>query len=92
MKKTPNKYIAVVLAILLGGLGIHQIYLRRLGLGLTWFIFVVLSQVAIVTSTDHNLQVAFQFAHMVAWWAAWLQAFLFLMTSKTKWEARFSRD
>ncbi|MBA2872776.1 TM2 domain-containing membrane protein YozV [Anoxybacillus calidus] len=34
-----NKVVAGVLAILLGGLGIHKFYLGKLGQGILYFIF-----------------------------------------------------
>lgn len=34
-----NKYVAVVLALLLGGLGIHKFYLGQIGLGILYILF-----------------------------------------------------
>lgn len=34
-----NKYIAAVLALLLGGLGIHKFYLGQIGMGIIYLLF-----------------------------------------------------
>lgn len=34
-----NKYIAAVLALLLGGLGIHKFYLGQIGIGIVYLLF-----------------------------------------------------
>jgi TM2 domain-containing membrane protein YozV len=61
-----SKIAAGVLAILLGGLGIHKFYLGRTGMGILYLVFCwtaipeiigVIEGIIYLTSSDHNFQV-----------------------------------
>ena len=64
-----NKIVAAVLAILLGGLGIHKFYLGKIGEGVLMLLFCwtyipavigLVEGIIMLTSTDENFQMKYQ--------------------------------
>lgn len=64
-----NKIVAGILALLLGGLGIHKFYLGKAGLGIVYLLFcwtyipafiAFIEGIMILCSNDENFQVKYQ--------------------------------
>lgn len=61
-----NKVVAGILAILLGGIGVHKFYMGKVGLGIVYLLFCwtyipgiigLVEGIIYLTSNDHNFQV-----------------------------------
>lgn len=75
-KQIPNKTVAVLLALFLGGIGVHRFYIGQTKSGLIWFFS------ALLLSWTFIAPVLFAFF-------ALFEAIGYMMETPEKWESRF---
>ena len=76
-KNIPSKYTAAALAILLGTIGLHQIYLRNNSPGAVWLIVAILLSWTVVVPVTLAM-------------IGLLQGISYLFWNEAEWEKRFS--
>lgn len=86
-----NKYTAGVVAIILGGFGVHRFYLGQRFMGVLRFAAFVFSVMILSTVGDSDVEVVFGIGLGMLFLSAFIEGMIFLIMPQEKFDAKYNK-